>query len=228
VYRLLTKKAKKYKAHDLEAPLIVCVGSERSSAVRITGGQSVSAETAVREACRRCPVLSAVIIVSIEPSIPTLGASNPTRRARVTALSNADATYPLNGPLLNLDLRFDRVDYGHGWNEWEGIRSAVRRIERLSGHLVWEKTPDGFALTLPAHEVLQVLGGRWSAADLQKSYQLTDSGNPFRQALEEGRQIVAVELVPHDARGHEPQMIRITLGPATPLLLQTPRNLKQP
>jgi hypothetical protein len=225
VYRLLTKKAKKYSARDLDAPLVVCIGSEHSTAVRSMGPMTVSPDTAIREACRKYPVLSAVIVVSIEDVIPSMGSFNTSRRAVVRAIANRSATLPLSDVLLRrLNLRFDLVDYGHAWNEWEDVPDVSDRMARLGGNLLWQVTGDGYAVTLPAHEVARVLGGGWSAADLQANYQMTDAENPFRRAFQEGRSIIAVEIVPHDPRQHDPPAMRITFGPPTPKLLQTPKN----
>ena len=223
VYRLLEKKAKKYHRRDLSAPLVVCIGSERSTAVRSMGATAISVETAIREACRKYPVLSGVVVVSIEDMFPSPGNSNPSRQARATVTVSQSATFPVDKNLLR-QLRFDLVDYGHGWNEWEGVGTVAERMKGLGGTLLQKGLKDGFALTLPAHAVSRVLGGGWSAADLQASYRMTDIENPFRRALSEGRAIVGVELLPHDARSHEPQMMRITFGPPTPLLLQNPKD----
>lgn len=160
VYRQLTKKAKRYKAHDLKAPLIICIGSERSSSVRAMGAMAISTETAICQACREHPVISGVIVVSIENRPPTPESFCDSRQARVTATANRDAKSRLSDALLRrLNFRFDRVDYGHGWNEWEGVRSVADKMKRLGGTFVHEITKDGFAVKLPAHEVVRILGG---------------------------------------------------------------------
>jgi hypothetical protein len=225
VYRQLTKKAKKYKAHDLNAPLIVCIGSERSSSIRAMGTMAVSTEAAIQQAFREHPVISGAIAVSIETYFPTLERLHDSRRARVTAIANRSATLPLSEALLRrINLRFDRVDYGHGWNEWEGVRSVADRMKQLGGTFVHEITKDGFAVTLPAHQILCILGGGRSVADLEASYRWAEAENPFRRAMIEGRSIVRVELLPHDARKLEPQAMKIVFGPPTPLLLQSPKD----
>ncbi|MGZ5446270.1 MAG: hypothetical protein ACXW5U_29595 [Thermoanaerobaculia bacterium] len=224
VYRILTKKAKKYRSAHLGAPFVVCIGSERSAAVRrMTGPMTVSAEEAVREACRQQPVISGVIVVSIEDFIPTFGLDWG-RRAVVHATANHSARHPLTPALLQrLNLNFGLVEYGNSWNEWEGVDSRGKRLANLGGSLLYQPTKDGYAITLPAHEVVMVLGGEWTAAALQSNYGMSDEENYFRRAASEGRPIVAVELVPHDPRRHDPPQIRITFGSPRPMVLQTRR-----
>ncbi len=224
VFRLLTKKAKKYHPRDLGAPLIVCIGSERSTAVRFMGPMSVSTEAAIQEAYRSS-ALSGVIIVSVEATIASIGTLNTSRRARVSASVNRSATFALdNDYFRKLQLRFDLLDYGHGWNEWEGVGSVRERTEGLGGTLLWEQKKGGYAVTFPANQVLRALGGGLSASELQATYGMTDAENPFCRALNEGRTIVEIELLSHDARSLEPQKIRITFGPPTPLFLQNPKG----
>jgi hypothetical protein len=229
LYRLLVKKAKKYKVHDLRAPLILCVTSERSTAVRRMGSPNVvSPEAAIEAAYRKYPILSAVFVISLEHPIPVPGNLSNSRRVYVRGALNQSATYPLSREILDRlqTVRFDKLDYGHGWNEREGITEISDRMARLGGSLMVHGglSNEGFAVTLPAHEIVHVLSGKWSADEWQKNYRLTDGENPFRRAAREGRPIIAVELLPHNPRDHEPQKIKISFGPPTPLLLQNPKT----
>ena len=227
VHRILTKKAKKYRSANLDAPFVVCVGSEHSAAVRrMRGPMTVSSDEAIREACRQQPAISGVIVVSIEDALPTFGLDWG-RRAVVHATANHSARHPLTPALLRrLNLDFNRVDYGNSWNEWEGVDSPGARLANLGGSLLFQATTDGYAITLPAHEVVRVLGGLWTATELQANYRMDDGENPFRRAANEGRPIVAVEMVPHDPLRHEAPMLRITFGASRVMVLQTRRTEK--
>jgi hypothetical protein len=135
---------------------------------------------------------------------------------------NEDALHPLSNRMRALlpRMRFDRVDYGELWNEWEGATTAEQRLNRLGGSMNYRSTKGGFTVTIPADLLVQALGATNSTNLVDSEYRVNGSENPFHRARSEGRPVVRVTLLQHDQRLRDPQMLEIEFGAPTPLLLQ--------
>ena len=229
IYRVLDNKGAHYRSAGLMQPLIVCIVSEENpTARRMTSPLLPSSADAIAAAFARRPLLSGVLLVSLEwrPSVFGLPTS---RQAHARIYFNDRARFPLSrsGQELLMRLRFDRVDYGDSWNEWEDARTARERLLRLGGTLTYRETANGgYAVSFPAHELVHVLGGAETAEKFAAQYRFDSGENPLQRAAAEGRAIVNIRLLPHNPRGQEPQMVEIEFGGPSVLLLQVPKRKK--
>lgn len=223
LYRVLDDKGAHY-ADTLTNPLIVCVVTEQNPTMGLLQPPSQIPETdAVDAAFKRRPLLSGVMLVSIEQS-PSVFGLPQSRRARSRMYFNNHARYPLTDEARSelKKLQFDNVDWGTSWNEWEGAATADERASRIGGMMTIRHLTAGFVVTLPVKKVVGLLGGLLTPAELLAEYR--ESENAFQRAAIEDRQLVRVTLLPHDPRGAEPAMIELEFGPPTALLLQVPQR----
>ena len=225
LFRLLDEKGRKYRKAGITHPVVIHVATERNPSVsRFYSVHTVPHRDAVAAALRKHAVISGVVLMWLESPMPVFGLAPP-RQPRLEAFSNDDALHPLTERMRTLlsRMRFDRVDYGELWNEWEGATTAEQRLDRLGGSMNYRSTKDGFTVTIPADLLIQALGSASSTNLTDSEYRVDGPQNPFRRARSEGRPIVGITLLPHDKRLRDPQMVEIEFGAPASLLLQAKR-----
>jgi hypothetical protein len=225
LFRLLDEKGRKYRNAGITHPVVIHVATERNPSVnRFYSVHTVPHRDAVAAALRKHPVISGVVLMWLESPVPVFGLAPP-RQPRLEAFLNDDALHPLTEHMRVLlpRMRFDRVDYGELWNEWEGATTAEQRLNRLGGSMNYRSTKDGFTVTIPADLLIQALSSTSSTNLIDSEYRVDGTQNPFRRARSEGRPIVGIILLPHDKRLRDPQMVEIEFGAPASLLLQAKR-----
>jgi hypothetical protein len=225
LFRLLDQKGRKYRNAGITHPVVIHVATERNPSVsRFYSVHTVPHRDAVAAALRKHPIISGVVLMWLESPVPVFGQAPP-RQPRLEAFLNDDALHPLTERMRAVlpRMRFDRVDYGELWNEWEGATTAEQRLDRLGGPMNYRSTKDGFTVTIPADLLIQALGSSTSTNIIDSEYRVDGAHNAFRRARSEGRPVVAITLLPHDKRLREPQMVEIEFGAPTSLLLQAKR-----
>ncbi|HEY0142234.1 MAG TPA: hypothetical protein VGF48_15155 [Thermoanaerobaculia bacterium] len=225
LFRLLDEKGRKYRKAGITHPVVIHVATERNPSVsRFYSVHTVPHRDAVAAALRKHPIISGVVLMWLESPVPMFGLAPP-RQPRLEAFVNDDAPHPLTERMRAVlpRMRFDRVDYGELWNEWEGATTAEQRLDRLGGSMSYRGTKDGFAVTIPADLLIQALGSTSSTNLIDSEYRVDGSKNPFRRARSEGRPVVGITLLPHEKRLRDPQMVEIEFGAPTSLLLQAKR-----
>lgn len=225
LFRLLDEKGRKYRNAGITHPVVIHVATERNPSVsRFYSVHTVPHRDAVAAALRKHAVISGVVLMWLESPMPVFGLAPP-RQPRLEAFSNDDALHPLTERMRTLlpRMRFDRVDYGELWNEWEGATTAEQRLDRLGGSMNYRSTKEGYTVTIPADLLIQALGSTSSTNLIDSEYRVDGPQNPFRRARSEGRPIVGMTLLPHDKRLRDPQMVEIEFGAPASLLLQAKR-----
>jgi hypothetical protein len=201
VYRTLQKKAAQH--HGVPGPYLICLGSDRSPALRLRGGGvSVSEDQAVDAAFVRWPHLSAVLLVSIAATPVVFSGIAYSARGRLHL--NSRALYPLTSRQVEIlgRIDFNRWRYSRPHDPWKVPSDEQTSRRHSGGNLVYKPLANGnVEIEVPAWLVLAALQGSTNVID---AFQLKED-DFVRRLLKSECEIENVRLVQGDvARGDQP------------------------
>lgn len=179
LYRALREKADQ---HKLNAPYIVCVGSDQSSALN-----SYPAPFGIRESdaivsiFRKYPGVSAVLVVNIESEAKVLSGFRNVAKPR--SYINDKSIHPLSEAMLEKikHLNFNRWKYSFNLQKWDPENKDIHK--RIGGNLALRSTDsDNIVIEVPAKLVIESLAGR---TNLIREYS-RDKNDRLGRWLDEG------------------------------------------
>tara|TARA_R110002072_G_scaffold95203_22_gene210035 strand:- start:10601 stop:11899 length:1299 start_codon:yes stop_codon:yes gene_type:complete len=159
--------------------------------------------------------ISAVVFVQFRT---TLDRYRYNKEADARIYVNPRALNPLNDEqiwaLQSMD--FSIIEYGPGWESWEGgARSSMRErnLKRGGGWQFQSLEGGGFTLEIPAISLTQVLSGLKSSEQVLGGK--SDNPNPqdfLVRALEENCELLAVQIVEPESQREE-RLVKLEFGP---------------
>ncbi len=162
IYRALREKGKQ---HKVEAPHVICIGSDQSPALnrKIYQG-NLAIERAIEYAFKDYSSISAAIIVFIESNIDIFGQEEE-RKAELKIFENPSATHPLEASQLHLltTMNFNRRKYTSTLPNNE--TNDLERFLRVSGCLTWRSTEMSEFVEIPSNTLMRILSGKTNLYD---------------------------------------------------------------
>lgn len=211
VYRVLRKKAKQ---HDLDAPRIVCVGSDVNNVLSNTH----ALHSAINIIFKERSSLTAVITVQIKSEASVLGLYEKVAKAEITINPHAkNRLTPEEQSLLK------KMNFNHWKYTWSLPRYKIPNESTdstMSGKLVCREGKYGPIIEIPTKIIIDALVGKTT---LDKEYKLSDEDYIWKM-LKQGCTIKSCSFKEADLEAGEASKVVLELSPM-PSLFNPPKKI---
>ncbi len=217
IYRVLKEKSKQ---HSVNAPRIICVGSDQSPALSsVVGPMQITVRDAIQAIFFKNQTVSATIIVTIENVHTMFGRFE--KQARGEIFTNETAKNPLMPEEVNEISRmdFNQWKYSQPLNKWK--ETGANTFPRVTGKLTWRPGPMSMEVEIPANIVIDALAGKTTLA---KSFDVKEDTSLY-QAFNEGWEVESCSFKKGNIQLGEAPKVVLKLTPPFPAY-ESPKKKK--
>ena len=168
---------------------------------------------------RGAKYISAILLVNLATPISSPYEKDLGKKARIDLFVNHHAAVPIDQALERelLELPIGSVEFGPGWESWEGMERAgnIERCKRLGGSMEHYVSGDGtLGVELPTSLVLRILSGQENAKRaFAESYGDQYPASLFRDALASNRDLVECSISNDESASRSEPTILFKFGP---------------